>query len=141
MLAFLLSKVGLKLLGAGAAVLGIAAALWFAYAWAYGRGVASVTPKLIAAQTTAQAARAANITSEQAITQLQAANALCAAAAEVSAPQTAAATQTVDQSAQSAESRITAAQETVRTVTRESPSAEQWAKQEVPHALADLLRK
>lgn len=141
MLAFLLSKVGLKLLGTGAAVLGVAAALWFAYAWAYGRGVASVTPKLIAAQATTQAARAANTASAQAISQLQAANALCAAAAKVSAPQTAAATQTVDQGAQTAESRITAAQKAVRTVTRASPSAEQWVKQEVPHALADLLRK
>lgn len=127
-----------KLASYGITALAVCAALFFAYSWAFDRGVASMQPRLVAAQETAAKAVSANNDNLNTISQLQAANAAFQqqAHAQVSAAQ--AQVQELQQANAALSAQAGVVHQTIRTVYLHNASARVCGSAHPPASLPSL---
>lgn len=129
-----------KLISYGIVLSFIGATLWFAYSWAYDRGVASQTAIVAQAKATTQRALDANAADASTIATLQAQNAACVAsvAAKTSAADTASAVVIHESAKRQAAYAATTAKR--RAIYSHDSKAAAWGRETVPEGVANELR-
>lgn len=141
--AYLIEKLGPvfgRLAGYGVVLVAIVAALWFAYLWAYNRGVASQASIVALAQEREHAATTVNAQNNEQIDSLTNRLNECTASITASVQQAQEAARDLhDTQTKAAEAAQGKKDERTRTIAAQ-PATQAWADERVPDDLVDALR-